>query len=98
VIAPPLSDVVGIGIGPGQVVVRPFVRQCEYCRTVEHNEGELRQVDLVDLNEDLLAHAGICRRLFLGKQLVQAGVAVEVDIVADLGTWLQANKLESSGS
>jgi hypothetical protein len=42
----------------------------------------LRQVDLVDLNEDLLAHDGICRPLFLGVQLVQAGVAIEIDIAA----------------
>src|SRR4051794_11644534 len=45
-------------------------RQCVPCRTVERNEGELRQVDLMDLFEDLLPHAGICRRLFLGKELI----------------------------
>ncbi len=49
-------------------------------RTVEHDEGVLRQVDAVDLLEELLAHAGICRGLFLGKQLVQGRVAVEVKI------------------
>jgi hypothetical protein len=34
----------------------------------------------MDLPEDLLAHAGICRRLFLGIQLVQGRVAVEVNV------------------
>jgi len=54
------------------------VRQREYCPTEEHNEGELRQVDPVDLNEELLAHAGVCRRLFLGIQSIQGRIAVEV--------------------
>ncbi len=48
--------------------MRPLVHQHKVCRTEEHNEGELRQVDLVDLLEDLLPHARIRRRLFLGKQ------------------------------
>src|SRR6266852_9967977 len=39
----------------------------------------------MDLDEELLAHPRIRRRLFLGKQLVQARVAVENDIVADGG-------------
>ena len=62
------------------LVVRSLVRQRVPCRTVEHNEGELRQVDLMDLLEDLLPHARICRGLFLSKELVQGGVAVEVKV------------------
>ena len=77
-IAPPLCDVVSIGIGSGQVVVRPLVRHREYCPTEEHNERELPQVDPVDLNKDLLAHPRICRRLFLGIQSIQGRIAVEV--------------------
>ena len=60
--------------------MRSFVRQRVPCRPVEHNEGELRQVDLMDLLEDLLPHARICRGLFLSKKLVQGGVAVEVKV------------------
>src|SRR2546423_13286899 len=70
----------GIGIGSWQVVVRSFLRQRVPCRPVEHNEGELRQVNLMDLLEDLLPHAGICRGLFLSKELVQGRVAIEVKI------------------
>src|SRR5205823_3874032 len=42
----------------------------------------VRQVDLVDLVKDLLAGRWISRGLFLGEQLVQRRVAVEVDIEA----------------
>src|SRR5213080_1174131 len=34
----------------------------------------------MDLNEDLLPHAGICRGLFLGKELIQGRVAIEVKV------------------
>lgn len=39
--------------------------------TIEYYEGVVRQVDLMDLIEDLLARCRISRRLFLRKQLVQ---------------------------
>ena len=80
VIAPPLRHVIGFAKGSWQVVVRPFVRQHKICRAEEHDKGELRQVDLMDLLEDLLPHAGICRRLFLGKELIQGRIAVEVKV------------------
>ena len=53
VIAPPLRHVIGFAKGSWQVVVRPFVRQRKICRAEEHDKGELRQVDLMDLLEDL---------------------------------------------
>ena len=81
-IAPPLRDVVAIGKSSGQVVVRALVYHREANQTVEHNEGELRQVDLVDLLENLLPHSRIGRGLFLDKEFVQSPVAVEVDILA----------------
>ena len=80
VIAPPLRHVIGFAKGSWQVVVRPFVRQRKICRAEEHDKGELRQVDLMDLLEDLLPHPWICRGLFLGKQLVQGRIAVEVNV------------------
>src|SRR5207302_4376899 len=62
------------------LVVRSLVRQRVPCRNVEHNEGELRQVDLMDLLEDLLPHTRICRGLFLSKELVKGRVAIEVKV------------------
>ncbi len=82
VIAPPLGDVVAIGKGAGQVVVRALVYHRVDGRTIEHDERVLRQVNLMDLLEDLLAHAGICRGLFLDKQLIQGRVAVEVEVAS----------------
>ena len=52
----------------------------------------------MNLLEDPLPHPWIYRRLFLGKQLVQAGVAIEVDIVADWRNLVTGNEPESSGS
>ena len=53
IVAPPLPDVYGISCDSAwQVVVRPLAYDREVCRAVEHNERELRQVDLVDLMED----------------------------------------------
>ena len=78
--------------------MRSLAHQRVSCRAVEHDEGVLRQVDPMDLLEELLPHAGICGGLFLGKQLVQAGVAIEVDIVADWRNLVTGNEPESSGS
>ena len=58
--------------------MRALAHHRVYGRTVEHDEGELRQVDAVDLLEELLPHARICRGLFLDKEFVQGGVTVEV--------------------
>ena len=49
-------------------------------RAVEHDERKLRQVDLMDLIEDLLPHARIRCRLFLSVEGIQAWVAVEVKV------------------
>ena len=49
-------------------------------REVERDERKIRQVDVMNLTEDLLPHARICRGLFLSKELVQGGVAVEVKV------------------
>ena len=51
-------------------------------RPVQGDEGELRQVDLVDLVEDLLPRVGIGRGLLLQVQLIQLVVAVEVNVEA----------------
>jgi len=65
--APPLPDIIGLCKGSRLIVVRPLVHQRECYRAVEHDQGELRQVDL---GEDLLPHPRLPRRLFLSKQLV----------------------------
>jgi hypothetical protein len=62
--------------------VRPLVRQRKACWTVEHDEGELRQVDPVDLHEDLLPYSRICCRLFLSVEGIQGRIAVEVNVVS----------------
>jgi len=65
-VAPPLPDVdVGIKVA-ALVVVRPLVHHREASRrAVECDEGELRQVDRMDLSEDLLSRACIRCRQFL---------------------------------
>ncbi len=62
--------------------MRALVRYRKVLFPVEHDEGELRQVNLVNLPENLLPHARIRRRLFLSKQIVQGTITVEVDIEA----------------
>src|SRR6266568_769820 len=57
IVAPPLPDVGGVCCKcqiAGQVVVRPLAHDRGLCWAVERDEGELRQVDLVNLMEDLL--------------------------------------------
>ena len=54
-IAPPLPNVVGIAKGSWQVVMRAFARDREVWRAVERDERKVRQVDLVNLTEELLA-------------------------------------------
>jgi hypothetical protein len=75
-IAPPLRDGVGVTKGSRQIVMRPLMRQREFCLSVERHEWELCQENAVDLYEELLPHSWIRRRLFLDKQLVQCRVAV----------------------
>ena len=61
--------------GPGLVVVRPLAHDREIIHAVEYDERELRQVDLMDLHEDLLPRAWIRRRLFLVVEGIQRLVA-----------------------
>src|SRR5438105_4191444 len=68
--------------GPGLVVVRPLAHDREIIQAVEYDERELRQVDLMDLHEDLLPRAWIRRRLFLVVEGIQRLVAVEVNVEA----------------
>lgn len=46
-------------------------------RAVERSHREVRQVDLVDLIEDLLTHGRVGCGLLLREQLVQSRIAVE---------------------
>jgi hypothetical protein len=68
-VAPP-PDVGGLSLkGTGLVVVRPLVQYGYIIHAVEHDERELRQVELMDLKEELLSQARTRRRLFPGEQL-----------------------------
>src|SRR6266487_1979806 len=64
-VAPPLPDVdVPSAKGVGLVVVCPLVHDRWVRRAVEHDEGELRQVDAMDLVEDILPQYRFgCRQL-----------------------------------
>src|SRR5947208_16911298 len=64
------------------VVMRPLAHDREIIQAVEYDERELRQVDLMDLHEDLLPRAWIRRRLFLVVEGIQRLVAVEVNVEA----------------
>src|SRR6266496_1806435 len=76
-IAPPLPEV-GLSTNVADlVVVRALAHHRDLWGAVEHDKGELRQVDLVDLCEDLLSHARIHCRLFLFKEGIQGRIAVE---------------------
>src|SRR5437764_15221372 len=80
-IAPPLPDVDGLSDkGTGLVVVRPLAHDREIIHAVEYDERELRQVDLMDLHEDLLPRAWIRCRQFLLVKGIQGRVAVEVNV------------------
>ncbi len=82
VVAPPLPDIdVGFKVA-GQVVVRPLAHNREVCRAVERDEGELRQVDRMDLTEDLLPRARIRCREFLCVEGIQGRVAVEGKVLS----------------
>ena len=86
VVAPPLRDV-DVGI---KVAVRPLAHHREASRrAVECDEGELRQVDRMDLTEDLLPRTRIRCRQFLCVEGVQGRVAVEF-IVHSIGRDLAA--------
>ena len=77
------------------VVVCSFTHDRWIQRAVEHDKGKHRQVDVMDLVEDLLPHTWVCCRLFLCVQGIQGRVAVEVQ-VASLG-WGRLVALEQYG-
>src|SRR5437762_6265238 len=83
-ITPPLPGL-PCAKGPGLVVVRPLVHDREIIHAVEYDERELRQVDLMDLHEDLLPRAWIRRRLFLAVEGIQRLVAVKDNVLASGG-------------
>src|SRR5437016_3113127 len=77
-IAPPLPDVDGVCCkrkSTRQVVVRPLAHDREVCRAVERDERVLRQVELVDLCEELLPLARIRCRQFLCVETIQGRIA-----------------------
>src|SRR5205823_12847525 len=61
---------------------RPLAHDREVCRAIEHNHGELRQVDLVNLCEELLPLARIRCRQFLCVEGIQGRVAVESKVLS----------------
>src|SRR5437764_15393896 len=80
---PPLPDVAGLSLNWAElVVVGPLMHQCLVCRAIEHNERQCRQVNLVNLMEEWLAHPGIHRRLFLPVEGVQRSVAIEREVLS----------------
>jgi len=82
-IAPPLPDIDGISCNwTGLEAVRPLAHDREICRAEEHDERELRQVNLMDQLEEHLPRAWIRRRLFLLVEGIQRMVAVEVPVGA----------------
>src|SRR6266566_3502819 len=68
--------------GPGLVVVRPLAHDREIIQAIEYDERELRQVDLMDLHEDLLTRARIRCRQFLCVKGIQGRIAVEGQVLS----------------
>ena len=85
-VAPPLPDVVElIEKRTYLVVVRPLTHHREAAQqTVKRDEGELCQVELMELSEDRLSRARIHCRQFLLVEGIQSRIAVEA-IVSSLG-------------
>ena len=80
-VAPPLPDVDGLSPNrAGLIVVRPLAHHPIFGRAVEGDEGEVRQVDVMDLDEDLLPQSDIRYRLFLFVESIQGRVAIEVNV------------------
>src|SRR2546425_990988 len=81
-IAPPLPDVDGLRCAQGswQVVVCPLAHHRYVDWTVEHDERKFRQVDTMNLHEDLLPLSRIRYFLLLSVEGIQCMVAVEVNI------------------
>src|SRR2546426_7827650 len=100
--APPLPDVDGLRrtFWARIVVIHANFVHGDIHRTVERDEREVRQIDLVDLVEDLLAHVWISRALLLHEEFVQRRVAVEGKIGPtgrELGAAKQRRIIEAAG-
>lgn len=78
--------------------MRPLAHDREICRAIERDEGQILQVDLVDLTEDLLPLTWIRCRQFLFVEGIQGRVAVEGNVASIGGIWSHESKEESSGS
>ena len=82
-VAPPLPHVDGLSSeGANLVVMRALANNGDGLHAVEHDEGEVRQVDLMNLLEDLLPHAWIRCRQFLLVEGIQGRVAVEGNVLS----------------
>ncbi len=75
--------------------MRPLAHDREFCRAVEHDERELRQVDLMDQLEEHLPRAWIRRRLFLLVEGIQGRVAVEVNVEVH---WAGSGRMDNKAS
>src|SRR6266516_2632586 len=84
IIAPPLPDVGGPkwSGGSGLVVVCPSVYYIGFCRAEEHDERQLRHVDLMNLIENLLPQFQVRCRHFLLVEGIQCVVTVEGNVVS----------------
>jgi len=78
VVAPPLLGFDGLQCsdGTGLGVVRPLAHDVGVYRAEEHDEGQLRRVDIMDLKEDLLPQPWVHYRQFLLVEAIQGRVAV----------------------
>ena len=74
--------------GCGLEVVRPFVHQIYILPAKENNDRELRQVDVVDMLEDLsVSYTGIrCRQLPACRGQSKCRITVRASIVSSIGT------------
>src|SRR5260221_442227 len=81
-IAPPLPNVEGrFSIKSARLmVVRSLTCNRELYPTVKHDDGKVRQIDLMDLIEDLLSHSRICSFLFLLIKSLQGRITIEAHI------------------
>src|SRR5690242_9286388 len=100
VIAPPLPDVDGLSDKwTGLVVMCPFAYDRYIEWEVEHDEGELSQVDLMNLLEDLLPQPRIQCFPFLLVEGIQGMIAIvswvlitcEKRVVGIIGTRISVN-------
>lgn len=77
VIAPPLPDVDGFsGKGAGLVIMCPFAYNRYIEREVERDERKIRQVDLMNLTEDLLPLPRVRCFQFLFVESIQGRIAI----------------------